>query len=212
MDIIELRAMGLLSDKHIGRILLFNPSAELCSGLVKIGAVCECADFYTAERISAGEDILEGEFICIMTGNVLDLISDKVRFFSVLRQHLSSEGALTAMSSCGDCEELTALLKQAGFHDVCFDKVSGKCLLFRAQIPYQKTILLQQQLTTEVRHTLLYLLRRVETGIDTERNIQALWALCEKEKISADYLLPFIENTMIKPQRVLRLLAGTAGE
>lgn len=207
----EQRAVELLSEKHIGRMLLFRPSDELFTGLVNAGAICESLTVDDANRIAVGQDMLDGEYICMLIGNLPDISSNPVELLTCLQQHLNFDGAIVAVSEKYSAEEITEMIKQAKFRDVCFCK-DAKSLVYRVQKMMSKTIMLQQHFTAEIRHALLYLLRRVETGIDTEKNIQAIWALCEKEKITADFLLPFIENTMIKPKKVLTLLAGNTGE
>lgn len=67
------------------------------------------------------------------------------------------------------------------------------------------------QYPAEVRQELLYLLRRIENGIEVENNIQGLWQLCGQQKIDADYLLQFIGSALVKSKDVLDALAKNAG-
>lgn len=66
--------------------------------------------------------------------------------------------------------------------------------------------------TAEVRLQLVFLLRRIENDIDLQQNCADFWQLCRVEKIPVQYLLAFIENTMLQVEKVLITIAFSAGE
>lgn len=130
--------------------------------------------------------------------------------------------------------EFVELLQSADYGDICFDAcmdeapaefiqrlttlgavnsqddLSTAYWVVRASRKWNPTLWLQQSFTPEIRQQLVYLLRRIETGIDVTRNCNSLWQLCENYSVTAEYLLPLIDNTMLYPQVVLSRLAESS--
>lgn len=130
--------------------------------------------------------------------------------------------------------EIVELIQQAKFADLCFDvcqsaaphellqmletagaeneqdDLETEYWIMRASRQRNQTLWLQQFFTPEIRQQLVYLLRRIETNIDAETNSQEVWRICAEQEITAEYLLPFIQNTMLHPELVLQRLAKQA--
>jgi SAM-dependent methyltransferase len=71
---------------------------------------------------------------------------------------------------------------------------------------------LKRFFTAKVRLTLVFLLRRIENDIDLQKNCENFWQLCIAEKIPVQYLVAFIENTMLQVEKVLITVAFSAEE
>lgn len=132
--------------------------------------------------------------------------------------------------------EIVHLAQQARFADLCFDSCQSAApkeflhmlevigarneqddleteyWIMRASCQRNQTLWLQKSFTPEIRQQLAYLLRRIETGIDIQANACAVWELCAAQQITAEYLLPFIQNAMLHPQLVLQRLASQTGD
>jgi SAM-dependent methyltransferase len=66
--------------------------------------------------------------------------------------------------------------------------------------------------TAEVRLQMVFLLRRIENDIDLQENCADFRQLCTAEKIPVQYLVAFIENTMLQVEKVLITVAFSAEE
>ena len=132
---------------------------------------------------------------------------------------------------CFSREELVDLLQKAGYKDFCFNAcisrgpeellqklrtigavddqndLETEFWIVRATPLQDFTLALRQSYTPELRQIMVCLLRRIETGIDIEENCHQFWKLCGTYEVTAEYLLPLIENTMLQPKMVLQRLS-----
>ena len=201
------REMGLLSKEHIGRMLIFEPEKGLCEGLKKIGAECVVIKRADISKIVKNKrTILKGLFSAMILGEVLEHTDEPIIILKILKSYLQHKGAITLTSDKYSTEQLIEMFVGAGYGDVCFDQL-GKTWIARVQLKKSVTLWLQDSYTPELRKKLMYLLRRVDSGIEISKNAQAVWQLCAEAGITAEYLLPFIENTMLNPKRVLDRLS-----
>lgn len=141
------------------------------------------------------------------------------------------------MGSGFSLEELVAFFREAKYEDLRFDQMgelSGAQNCDKKQgaveetdsytaIKYwlikagkydftEKTSWLRSFLDPEIRQELAYVLRRIENDIELSVNFQQLWHLCQQYDITAEYLVPFIQNTMLYPNKVLKLLSENIKE
>ena len=141
------------------------------------------------------------------------------------------------MCSGFSLEELVAFFREAKYEDLRFDQVGElpgpkncekkqgaveesdsytaiKYWLIKAgKYDFtEKTSWLRSFLDPEIRQELAYVLRRIENDIELAVNCQQLWHLCQQYDITAEYLVPFIQNTMLHPNKVLNLLSENIKE
>jgi len=109
----------------------------------------------------------------------------------------------------GECLEKNFYMKNPDTIKACdFDIKPSYWLLKAGKYNLnEKTSWLRSFFLPEVRQELAYILRRIENDIDRSYNCQQLWQLCEQYEITAEYLIPFIQNTMLKPKQVLKFLS-----
>lgn len=79
--------------------------------------------------------------------------------------------------------------------------------LVKADKVDKKMVWLKRQFTGDIRRTMVFLLRRIENDIESEKNCAALWEVCSSEGVSAQYLAALLDNTMLQPEKVIVILA-----
>lgn len=71
----------------------------------------------------------------------------------------------------------------------------------------QTMVRLQSCFTKEVRQFMVFLLRRIENNIEMEKNCEQLCKICATESVSGEFLIALVENSMLKPEKVLLAVA-----
>lgn len=105
-------------------------------------------------------------------------------------------------------------LAKAGAQDILndFSLLDTPFFLYEAERYDEMGVHLRGFYTEPVRRELSTLLHRVENDIDTAENAARLWALCQREGISFEYLQAFIWHAMVFPKRTLQNLAAQLTE
>jgi hypothetical protein len=73
-----------------------------------------------------------------------------------------------------------------------------------------KAGLLKGSFTRKIRQEIACRLRRIAYDIDQDENCSRLWCLCTEQKIPLFYIAAFIENTAVKPQKLMTVLSSWA--
>ena len=102
-------------------------------------------------------------------------------------------------------ENIYRQLKNIGMQAVDRDLDTLFWLLAACKSEYMSPIV--EVYPLKLRWDLVFLLRRIENGIEVQKNCQALWMLCEGNNVDGDYLLTFIRQAVLHPDRVLERLA-----
>lgn len=102
-------------------------------------------------------------------------------------------------------------LQEAGFENIDNDLLVRSWMLQAAK-SMPEILELKRMYTPEIRRELSILLRRLEYGIDAEKNLSALWQLCQENMIFPAYLASFIRETIIHINDLLYQLSGWQGD
>ena len=73
-----------------------------------------------------------------------------------------------------------------------------------------KAGLLKGSFTRKIRQEMACRLRRIAYAIDQDENCSRFWCLCAEQKIPLFYIAAFIENTAVKPQKLMAVLSSWA--
>lgn len=213
MDIksIEEQELELLEISHWNRMLIFEPSAEFlqAAGQLALDKRCEAFNLDDIENLTGVFDN-EKKFTCILAGQSIDQVDNPAGLLFTLKSYLATMGILIVSSKKYTAGQLIQSFSEAGFKDICVVEAQNDMYIVRGALYKLVTMQLRQQYTAEVRHDLMRLVRRIEADIEIPVTCHKVWKLCDKNKISREYLVRFVENTTIEPKRILNILAANA--
>ena len=126
-----------------------------------------------------------------------------VRFFEGLHYHELQFLPYSEPSA----EGMEARLAAAGFANVEED-LSTAIWYVRASRSTAAAGLLKKQFTPALRQELVYLLRRIENGIEPVENTERLLALCTERAVPMSYLARLAANALQAPKAALQRIAA----
>ncbi len=97
--------------------------------------------------------------------------------------------------TCAAPVDLKERLLQAGFEDE--EDLETEFWLVDAWRSSRQVSYLKAQYTPAIRRRLVTLLRRIEYGIEAEKNTAALWHLVDEVNMTAGYLSAFVASTVV---------------
>ena len=215
----ELQLVELLRDYGLGARFLFSEiSASVLEEMqtldfagveIHILEPSELLQYAHTEKIP-----LDESFDTIFCGDILERVQNMEKFLQNARSHLRGNGKLIFVLHEADpqrIQQAIPMLKRY-FEEISIVQMESAYLVKMGKYYLkEKTAWLRSSFSPELRNQIVILLRRIENDIDRSTNCRQLIELCERYRVSKEYLDVFICDTMLDPARVRDILWTVGG-